>query len=170
MICPICIAYISDWLRQPPKKDSEFYKTIYRKRILRNVPELSYVFYRIIIHANSLTPESIIKSEDYNAPNILNFYKSCIDVMNSPSIPEEHRSIIRMHYRNELVKCLMDQTCNTDLKYVLDFVTDGCGSRELFTISQWVADCLFTLRQIEFIHNDHHLAISRKIPPKTIPS
>ena len=82
--------------------------------------------------------------------------------MNSTSIPEEHRSIIRMHYRNELIKCIFDQTCNTDLKYVLAVVTEGCGSRDLFTISQWMADCLFTLRQIEFIHNDHHKAISSR--------
>lgn len=153
--CPICRAYVYDWLRQPPIKDSEFYSSIRRKGILRRLPEISEALLRITVHMTSLTHETIIPSEDYNANALLSFYLSGVDLMKSQNIPEEHRQVMCMFYRNELIKCVFKQRCNTDLEYVLAVITDECCSRDLFTLAQWVGYSLFGLRHLEIVHNDH---------------
>jgi len=157
--CPVCKTFVSDWLRQPPIKDSEFYSSIRRKGIIRRLPEIADAIYRITSTLLALTPETIIYSHEYNAHNLLNFYKSGFDIMNSNEIPEDQRHGIKMFYRNEFIKCIFKQTCNTDLEYVLAVISDESCSKEPFILSQWVADCLLNLRPLEMIHNDHKHAV-----------
>uniref|UniRef100_A0A6C0KLK3 Uncharacterized protein n=1 Tax=viral metagenome TaxID=1070528 RepID=A0A6C0KLK3_9ZZZZ len=157
--CPICKVFVSDWIRQPAKNDSEFYLSVRRKGILRRLPEISYAMFRITRCLLSLTHETIVESPEYKAHHLLDFYKSGADIMNCKEVPEEDRTLVRVFYRNEFIKCIFKQSCSTDLEYVLAVLSDEGCSKEPFILSQWVADSLFMLRPLEMIHNDHKDAV-----------
>ena len=153
--CPVCKAYVSDWLEQPSREGMEFHKEFKKKRIIKHIPEISGALYRIIYCLNNLTNETIVKSDEYRAENILDFYKSSVDIMNCENIPIEDRPLIQMFYRNEMIKCIFRQTCNTDLEHVVAVISDANCSSDLFILTQWISYCIYNLRHVEFIHNDH---------------
>lgn len=155
MACPVCRTFVSDWLRQPPRKDSEFYTSIRRKGIMRRHDEISEALFRITECLQALNPQTIVRSHEYNADALLDFYKSGVDIMTYEQVPIEQRPMVRMFYRNELIKCVFKQTCNTDLEYVLAVITDEGCSKDMFILAQWVSECLFALRPLQMIHNDH---------------
>ena len=54
-----------------------------------------------------------------------------------------------------MIKCIFRQTCNTDLEHVVAVISDANCSSDLFILTQWISYCIYNLRHVEFIHNDH---------------
>jgi len=147
---------VQDWFKTHLTQNNEFSTQLRRKSIIANSEKVAKELYRITAELIALTGETSEDFEDnYNFDKTMRIYKSGGEMIRNPEMPKELQFALLCFFRNQLVELIFKQKFGKDLEYLLGFLTDLNCSRDSIVISQWIANCLLELHQVEIIHNEH---------------